>query len=484
MTMASITNVEVADPDLIAARTKSRVIRDATESDAIAPTVTEETTAARKARKANASAKTPVDVVEPWPEVIDPAALLTEISLTLRRFIVCSKETADAAALWIAMTWVMDVVQVAPLAVITAPEKRCGKTQLLTVLGRLVCKPMPTSNITPAALFRSIDAWQPTLLIDEADAFMRENEELRGLINCGHTRDSAYIVRTVGAEFTPKQFNVWGAKAISGIGRLADTLMDRAIVLELRRKLPTESVERLRHAEANLWTNLSRKLAKFALDFADSVGQARPELPDELNDRAQDNWEPLLQIADVAGGDWPKRARAAAQALSGDSERPKTIGEELLSDIQEIFDAKMVDRLPSADLVAALVEDDEKPWAGYSRGFPIKQVQVARLLRPYGICSNTIRISPRDTIKGYMRHQFEDAFARYLDAAPLDHELSVTPSQPNTDAGFAVTPVLPVTEDKETGNTKVTCNASIHAGCDGVTANGGDTAGLSIEEEL
>lgn len=148
------------------------------------------------------------DDVEPWPDPINPAQLLTDISDVVRRFIVCQEETSHAVALWTAMTWLMEVVQVAPLAIITAPEKRCGKSQLLFLLGRLVSRPLTASNISPAALFRSIDAWKPTLLVDEADSFMRENEELRGLLNCGHTRDSAYIVRTVGEDFTPRKFNV------------------------------------------------------------------------------------------------------------------------------------------------------------------------------------------------------------------------------------------------------------------------------------
>ena len=158
--------------------------------------------AARKEEKTESAIV--FDPVEPWPEAVSPATLLTEVSDTVKRFIVCHKETADAVALWAAMTWFMDVVQVAPLAVITAPEKRCGKSQLLFLLGRLVARPLTASNISPAALFRSIDAWKPTLLVDEADAFMRENEELRGLLNCGHTRDSAYILRVVGEDFAPQ----------------------------------------------------------------------------------------------------------------------------------------------------------------------------------------------------------------------------------------------------------------------------------------
>ncbi len=320
------------------------------------------------ARKGNDNAGMEIDSIEPWEEAVDPAQLLTEIAACIRRFIVCEPETATAAALWAAMSHFIDVVQVAPLAVITAPEKRCGKSQLLFLLGRLVNRPLTASNISPAALFRAIDAWQPTLLVDEADAFMKENEELRGLINCGHTRDSAYIVRVVGENFTPTKFNVWGAKAISGIGHLADTLMDRAVILELRRKLPHESVDRLRYAEPELFNTLAAKLARFAVDYRYQVRAARPHLPEQLNDRAQDNWEPLLAIADVAGGNWPQLARASALKLSGAESDTLSVGVELLTDIQEIFDTKKIERIFSADLIAALCEDDEKPWATYNRG--------------------------------------------------------------------------------------------------------------------
>lgn len=137
----------------------------------------------------------PFAVIKPWHEPIHLASLLTDIAHTIQRFIACEPETAYAATLWIAMTWVIDVVRVSPLAVITAPEKRCGKSQLLSVMRQLVNRPLIISNITPAALFRAMDTWHPTLLVDEVDAFMRDNNELRGLLNAGHMRDAAYAIR-------------------------------------------------------------------------------------------------------------------------------------------------------------------------------------------------------------------------------------------------------------------------------------------------
>lgn len=385
-------------------------------------------------RKDEATPDLDFSEVLPWDGTIDPAALLTEISETVKRFIVCQEETAHAVALWAAMTWLMDVVQVAPLAVITAPEKRCGKSLLLFLLAKLVQRPLTASNISPAALFRSIDAWQPTLLVDEADSFMKENEELRGLLNCGHTRDSAYIVRVVGDDHTPKRFNVWGAKALAGIGHPADTLVDRSIVLELRRKLSNEKIDRLRYAESGLFSPLASKLARFAKDHREAIRVSRPELPDSLNDRAQDNWEPLLAIADVAGGPWPGWARKAALKLSGAHSPTQSVGTELLADIQEVFETKRVDCISSADLIFALCEDTERPWATYNRGKQISPRQISKRLSEYGISSKTIRIGC-ETPKGFERGQFQEAFNRYLGLPP--ENCRHTP-QPTPDAEISV----------------------------------------------
>lgn len=401
------------------------------------------------------------DDVTPWPHPVAPAELLSDLSATVQRFIICPEETAHAAALWVAMTWFMDVVQVAPLAVITAPEKRCGKSQLLFLLGRLVCRPLAASNITPAALFRAVDAWKPTLLVDEADAFMKDNEELRGLLNCGHTRDSAYIVRVVGDDHTPKRFNVWGAKALAGIGHLADTIMDRAVVLELRRKLPHEEVQRLRHAEPGLFDDLAAKLARFAIDNREALRRARPELPAALNDRAQDNWEPLLAIAEIAGGEWIGKARHAALKLSGSGEDGGTVGNELLADIREVFETKRLLKISTADLITALCDDDEKSWATYNRGKPINPRQVAKRLKEYGIASKNVRIG-YETPKGFEMEQFKEAFARYLAFPPT---VSATAPQPNNYAAFGVADHPP---RGGTNNASATLETASILGCGGV----------------
>jgi len=237
----------------------------------------------------------------------------------------------------------------------------------------------------------------------------------------------------VGDNSTPTKFSTWGAKAISGIGHVADTLMDRAIVLELRRKLPHEKVERIRYAEPTLFDDLRAKLARFAEDYGEQVHQSRPLLPDRLNDRAQDNWEPLLQIAAVAGDEWLRIGTAAAMNFSGSDTSTQTIGTELLVDIQEIFDVKRIDRISTTDLIESLCTDDEKPWATYNRGKSISPRQIANKLKGYGIQSKPIRIG-KDVVKGYAQNQFDDAFSRYItlgkNSSSNSSFLSVTELQP------------------------------------------------------
>jgi len=158
---------------------------------------------------------------------------------------------------------------------------------------------------------------------------------------------------------------------------------------------------------------LVSKLARFAEDFSEQVRLARPDIPESLNDRAQDNWTPLFAIAEVVGGEWPTLARSAALRLSCENEQTQSISVELLADIQEVFQNTTIERISSVDLITALCQDEEKPWLTYNRGFPIKPRQVVTRLKEFGITSQTIRIGTT-TAKGYMKIWFKDAFTRYL----------------------------------------------------------------------
>lgn len=381
----------------------------------------------------------PFDEVEPHPGPIDPTQLLDEVSATIRRFIVLDDHQADAAALWVVLTHFIDVVEVAPLLIVNAPEKSCGKTQLLTVMGRMVYRPLPASNASPSALFRAVELWKPTILIDEADTFFRDNAELQGMVNAGYLRDG-YVLRSeaVGDSFEPRMFSVFSAKALAGIAlerHLPDATMSRGIVLNLRRKLPDESVSRLRHADRDLFSIIAEKLARFALDYSQQVRLARPVLPNELSDRDQDNWDGLLAIAGCAGDEWLSRATKAALKLSGAGEKTVSTGNELLADIQHVFERKRVDKINFADLIQALCDDEEAGWATYNRGKPITPRQVSKRLKEYGISSKPTRFGYDGVQKGFDADQFSDAFARYL----KNTDFPVTQLQPNNGDTFDVT---------------------------------------------
>jgi hypothetical protein len=350
-----------------------------------------------------------------WPDPVNGADLLEDLTAIIRRHVIADPATIHAAALWATFTWFIDVLNVAPIANITAPEKRCGKTVLLGVLARLARRPLPASNIAPAALFRALQLWQPTLLMDEVDAFLAAHEEARGILNAGFTRDAAYVIRCVGDDHTPTRFNVWGAKALCGIGKIADTLADRSIPLRLRRKLTGERTVKIRHADAGAFTELVSKLARFAIDNREVVRTARPHEVEGLNDRANDCWEPLLAVAEVAGGDWPRIARSAAVLLHGLEEDAPSTGVELLASIRDAFDGKRANSLATATLLEALAENEEAPWAAWNRGKPMSAHQLAKRLSEFGIKPTTIRIGLQ-TPKGYKREQFEEAFERYLPA--------------------------------------------------------------------
>ena len=139
--------------------------------------------------------------------------------------------------------------------------KRCGKTTLRDVLAVFVPRPLPTENLSVAVLFRVIESKKPTLLADECDAWMRDNEELRGLLNAGHRR-GGQALRCEGESNEVRAFNVFAPAVLCGIGALPGTLHDRSIVIRLERAKPGELRERFdsRHVEQE--TELCRKLAR------------------------------------------------------------------------------------------------------------------------------------------------------------------------------------------------------------------------------
>lgn len=352
----------------------------------------------------------PFETVEPWPEQVNGAALLNALQNAILRFCVLPDHSAPLMAAWVLHAWSHDTSDISPVLAFVSPEKRCGKTTALSVMGALAPKTMHAVNISTSVLFRVIEKFAPTVLIDEADTFLAANDELRGVLNGGHNRLSAYVWRSVGDDHEPRQFKVWAPKCIAMIGKLPDTLEDRALVVHLRRKQDGETVERFRADRMGEFLHLRRKAARWAEDHAVRLASADPTVPNELNDRAQDNARAICAIADAAGGKWPETIRAAlvGSAAQVDDE-PQSGGVLLLRDIAEVFEAKGFSGIGSTDLCDALCDLDESPWNEWRGGRPISTRGVAKLLKPFGI-------KPQRNREGsfYRRMDFADAFKRYL----------------------------------------------------------------------
>jgi hypothetical protein len=371
--------------------------------------------------------------------------LLGDLLAFVRRFIVLTDAQALAVALWVLHTHAFDAADTTPYLAVTSAEKRSGKTRLLEVLTLLVAEPLPTANISDAALFRVIEEKHPTLLFDEVDAIFgpkaRDREDLRGLLNSGYRRGSS-VYRMGGARMTELQsFEVFCPKALAGIGRLPDTITDRAIPIQLERKTRAEQVERMRARDVNPEAaGIRDRLADWATPNLDALRAARPLLPDELDDRAQDVWEPLLAIAELANEECVERAWHAALELSaGQYREDESLGVRLLADIRTLFDTWKVDRASTADLLPGLSAQEEAPW-GHWRGKPLTGQTLAEFLKSFGIRSRTIhlRTGPDGksvTAKGYLREQFEPAFARYLASDPSEPSEPVSETAPSLRQG-------------------------------------------------
>ena len=367
--------------------------------------------------------------------------MLSEIVAAVTSHVVMAKASADAFALWAVHTYAVDAFPITPRLAIMSPEKQCGKTTLLDVLACLVRRPLPTANASMSGVFRAVEMVQPTLLLDEADRFVtNQNEELLGILNSGH-RKGGSVLRTVGDDHEPRMFSTFAPCAFALIGRLPDTLDDRSVTIELRRRTAGEAISPFRLDRTEHLHTLARKAARWAADNIENLRKADPDVGDLFN-RVADNWRPLLAIAELAGGAWPRWAHeAAASAAKRSSE--SSLGIELLADIQDIFARRKTDRLPSAALAAELALVEGRPWAEWGKtGKPISQNALARLLKKFK-ANDDIPIAPEkirvgdQTPNGYHLTQFEDAFARYLSSTPSSQPHRNKPTAAGTSTAFA-----------------------------------------------
>jgi hypothetical protein len=351
---------------------------------------------------------------------IDGAALLDEVYAFLRRFVVYPDQHACVAhTLWIAHTHLMPAWDTTPRLAFLSPEPASGKTRALEVTELLVPQPVSAINVSAAFLIRTVAAEVgSTILFDEADATFGpkakdSNEDVRALINAGYRR-GATVGRCVvyGATVTPELLPAFAPVALAGLGDLPDTILSRSIIIKMRRRAPNESVEPYRRREvAPEGEALCGRLVAWA---AATIGRlvTAPDMPPEIVDRDADCWEPLISVADAAGGEWPDTARCNAVTLVmlNREEREESLGIRLLSDMRIVFGGD--DGKFTSVILDALCKLDESPWNDI-RGKQLTDRGLAVRLRGYGIKPKPVRIGDR-VARGYRREDFIEAWRRYL----------------------------------------------------------------------
>ncbi|GAA3372951.1 DUF3631 domain-containing protein [Streptomyces sannanensis] len=362
----------------------------------------------------------------------DGAALLDDVEAFHRRFNVFPTEAAYVAvALWDAHAHLLDCFDSTPRLAFLSPEPGSGKSRALEVVETLVPAPMTAVNASAAALFRSVSnpSGRPTILFDEIDTIFGpkagDNEELRGFLNAGHRRTGVtYRCIGDGGNQTVQAFPSYCGVAVAGLGNLPDTIMTRSVIIRMRRRARNEKVEafraRIHEAEGH---KLRDRLAQWAEHARGFVMGAWPDMPDGVTDRPADVWEPLLAIADVAGGDWPTRAREACVTLVTASKANDrgSLGIRLLTDLRDHVMVG-IDRLPTVAILDRLNALDDAPWADL-HGKPLDNRRLSRMLAEYmtvdnePIASRNIKTAG-SVLKGYCTIDLRDAWARYCPPPP------------------------------------------------------------------
>jgi|GEM_PF-268407 len=378
--------------------------------------------------------------VEPADEPVDGCILLRELKETVRHYVFISNDQAIAVALWIIFSWLHEHLTHSPILYVTSAEKESGKSTLLGVLNFLTRRSLQSVDISGPALFRSITKWQPTLVVDEADKTLTNNQDLCAVINSGWTRGQG-VARCHPDTHEPEIFSTFAPKIVAMKGRnLPDTTLSRSIVITMKPRRvgnPKEHTADFDHLDNETFARLRSQLMRFAADNGEANAKATPETPPGFYNRRRANWKPLLAIAETCGSEWKRAAWTAALAIEAVADTfDPSIGVELLWAIKAAFDAraeppKNKDRIKSADLIDVLVADATAPWATYNKGKPISERQIARLLKNYEIVPKTIRLddgaAKSTTAKGYLREWFADAFARFCtSSSPEGENLSVT----------------------------------------------------------
>lgn len=357
-----------------------------------------------------------IESLEPWPTPVDTNWMVEEIKRQINYYCILPDECIAPIVTWIIGTYCFNAFRIFPKLCIFSPQKRCGKSTLMEVLDALSNSSLMASNVSPAVIYRIIESYQPTLLLDEADTWLvgkHVNDDMRGIINSGHTKTTARVLRCEGDKSEPKVYSTWSPMAIGMIGKPQSTIADRAIMVSMRRKLKNETTHKLFVDYKEKCIELRRAILRWSKDKSEAISKTNPKPPPLNNDRAMDNWTPLLAIAQCIGEPLLSEINDSYFIINTDDTDEEDIGVELLKDIESIFSKLRIDRIHSQPLVIQLTTMDDRPWSEWKRGKPMTANSLSRLLKAFNIKPKDIRIN--DTVrKGYDKKEFLDSFGRYI----------------------------------------------------------------------
>ena len=356
--------------------------------------------------------------------------VLDEVRRTIGQYVYAPAAALDIATLWVAMTWIASDCHILPLAVIQSPVPASGKSTLLDVMSRMSYNSVNGISITAAVLFSMPEP--PTLFIDEADTFFGNKDELTGIVNAGHTRAHASVLRaSVGEDGRQvSSFNVFYPKAISQLGNvLAPATLSRAVIIRMAAKPDNIKLRKLlfapwqfREVQAALKDSLENIRPHF---FKLQIAASKALEQIGLSNREADNYIPLYAIASAASPKWAARCLFAAKSLIEPAKSLST-GQEILTNIQAIMpnlvthtdkitgETTSIQVVGSNDLLIHLLRKDDFGWNEYNNGRPLTVRLLAQLLKPFGVTPDLHRPKGGTPKRGYSIAQLEMAINQYL----------------------------------------------------------------------
>lgn len=357
-----------------------------------------------------------IEKLEPWPDPVDVKWMVDQIKKQIGYYCILPDNYLVPLVTWIIGTYCFNSFRIFPKLCIYSPQKRCGKSTLMEVIDALSHSALMASNVSPAVIYRIIESYQPTLLLDEADTWLvgrNVNDEMRGIINSGHTKTTARVLRCEGDKSEPKAYSTWSPMAIGMIGKPPPTIVDRSIMVSMRRKLKNETVFKLPVDYKANCEELRRAILRWSIDNAEKIRSIQISPPRLNNDRAMDNWTSLMAIAQHIGAPLITELNQSYFAINNEDTDEEDIGVELLNDIKSVFEKLGVEKIHSFALVAELVMMDGRPWGEWRRGKAMTANSLSNLLKPFNIRSKDIRDGSL-VRKGYSKVAFLDSFQRYV----------------------------------------------------------------------